>query len=167
LGASFPSFATFIFAITCFIVGGLQPLGFIGVMRVSYKLPLSVYDKQELDLTSSGKDQDIQDVYLARPPRPHCGFLNFRSSHYRLCTEPQERSHYLYRTCSPTVTAIGASLLTDLQANYYKPKSTASASATTMLTQQAPLICNPFAWAGIGIMGGLWVVLFLLQMYFM
>lgn len=35
LGASFPSFATYILAICCFILGGLQPVGFIGVMRVS------------------------------------------------------------------------------------------------------------------------------------
>jgi hypothetical protein len=28
------------------------------------------------------------------------------------------------------------------------------------------LLCGPFAWADVGIMGGLWVLLFLVQGYF-
>jgi len=34
VGAYFPSFAGIILAICCFVVAGLQPVGFVGVLRV-------------------------------------------------------------------------------------------------------------------------------------
>jgi hypothetical protein len=34
VGAAFPGFATIIFAIVCFAVAVVQPIGFIGVLRV-------------------------------------------------------------------------------------------------------------------------------------
>ena len=41
VGAYFPSFAGIILAICCFVVAGLQPVGFVGVLRVSHNsLPL-------------------------------------------------------------------------------------------------------------------------------
>jgi hypothetical protein len=39
VGAYFPSFAGIILAICCFVVAALQPIGFIGVLRVR---PLSL-----------------------------------------------------------------------------------------------------------------------------
>lgn len=37
VGAYFPSFAGIILAICCFVVAGLQPVGFVGVLRVCHR----------------------------------------------------------------------------------------------------------------------------------
>ncbi|KAK4686857.1 gluconolactonase, partial [Tremellales sp. Uapishka_1] len=57
--------------------------------------------------------------------------------------------------------------VTACEASYFS-NSTANATAeTSSLSSEGQALCDAFAWADVGIMGGLWCILFLVQSYFL
>lgn len=49
---------------------------------------------------------------------------------------------------------------------YFTPTASSSAQAAQTLTEESQALCNAFTWADVGFMGGLWVILFITQSYF-
>ena len=66
--------------------------------------------------------------------------------------------------------------LTCVQTDFFTPTANATGTGigqntiddaqNSTLQEQGKILCNPFAWADIGIMGGLWLLLLLTQLYF-
>lgn len=50
--------------------------------------------------------------------------------------------------------------------DYFTPLPSQDSDSKATLASEGQSLCNAFAWADVGFMGGLWVILFLTQMYF-
>lgn len=143
VGAATPGAAKWIFAIVCYIGAGVQVLGLIAVSKVS---------------KSSA--------------RRHSAVCN-----KVLSVTPQEKSvlfkRYLSLTWFITIAGfsisvawiiISATRHSTAQANcendYYSGPTVNNAAS---LASEATTVCNIFSWVDVGVMGGLWVVLLLMQ----
>jgi hypothetical protein len=58
-------------------------------------------------------------------------------------------------------------LLRPFQVSYFSSANTTSNSATSALSDEGQQLCSAFAWADVGIMGGLWLILLIVQGYFL
>ncbi|RSH92320.1 hypothetical protein EHS25_008735 [Saitozyma podzolica] len=129
VGASFPKFAAVIFAICCWAVAAMQPVGFIGILREKTKT------------------------------------FKFYSALNALAVA----AAFIVSAALIIVSALRHSTAVAVCETAYFSNSTSTTTSSTvnsMLSEEGPLLCGPFAWADVGIMGGLWVLLFLVQGYF-
>lgn len=127
VGASFPSFGSYIFAVICFVIAAFQPIGFIGVLR---------------EKTSTFK------VY---------SLLNALGILAALI-------------CSAALIITSAlrhdTAVTDCEYKFFSDTGNSSSTANQTLASESQALCSAFAWADVGIMGGLWVILLVVQGYF-
>ncbi|WVO16653.1 hypothetical protein L204_104333 [Cryptococcus depauperatus] len=56
--------------------------------------------------------------------------------------------------------------VTTCEQKFFTDSGNSSTSANETLSAESEKLCSAFAWADVGIMGGLWVILFLVQGYF-
>lgn len=56
--------------------------------------------------------------------------------------------------------------VSNCQTDFFSPTNTTTTAAEQTLTEESKMLCMAFAWADIGFMGGLWVILFVTQTYF-
>lgn len=144
VGAATPGAAKWIFAIVCYIGAGLQLLGFVGVSKVS---------------KSSSRESIPQpcDTALTITQEKHVLFKRYLSLDWFITIA--------VFSISVAWIIISATRHSAAQANcekeYYTPDSTGNTAAS--LADASDTVCNIFSWVDVGIMGGLWVVLLLMQ----
>ncbi|ODO08613.1 hypothetical protein L198_00344 [Cryptococcus wingfieldii CBS 7118] len=128
VGASFPSFGGVIFAIICFVIAGLQPIGFIGVVRE--------------------KSSTFKVYTLLNGLAVVAGFV-----------------------CSAALIIASAlkhdTAVTACEEKFFSDTTNTSSSANSTLASEGQTLCSAFAWADIGMMGGLWVIMLIVQLYFL
>ncbi|TXT13119.1 hypothetical protein VHUM_01520 [Vanrija humicola] len=56
--------------------------------------------------------------------------------------------------------------VTNCEVDYFSANNQTTQIANSTLTDQGKTLCNAFAWADVGFMGGLWVILCITQLYF-
>ncbi|WWD21618.1 hypothetical protein CI109_106104 [Kwoniella shandongensis] len=128
VGASFPSFAGMIFAIICFVIAAIQPIGFVGVLR---------------EKTSTFKVYSILNA-LAILAGLICAAALIITSALRHNTA-----------------------VTDCETKFFSDSNSSSSTANQTLASESEALCSAFAWADVGIMGGIWLILLLVQGYFL
>ncbi|KAK1921692.1 hypothetical protein DB88DRAFT_498901 [Papiliotrema laurentii] len=133
VGASFPSFASYIFAVTCFAVAICQPVGWIGVLREKTSTFKAYAWANALAITAAFSVAAA--LIIVSATKHNTAVSDCATDFY-----------------SPSANSTAASQF-------------ASASNET-LTTQAEKICPPLVWAQVGIMGGLWLILLIVQVYF-
>ncbi|WVQ79909.1 hypothetical protein IAT38_002010 [Cryptococcus sp. DSM 104549] len=128
VGASFPSVGGTIFAVICFVIAVIQPVGFIGVLR---------------EKTSTFKVYTLLNL-LAVVAAFACSAALIITSALRHDTS-----------------------VTACENKFFSDTSSTSSTANQTLASEGEALCSAFAWADVGIMGGLWVIMLLVQGYFM
>ncbi|WVR04719.1 hypothetical protein IAU60_001730 [Kwoniella sp. DSM 27419] len=127
VGASFPSFGGTIFAILCFVVAAVQPVGFIGVLRE-------------------------------------------KTSTFKVYTMVNLISMLAAFACAAALIVTSAVKHTDAvtacEAKFFSDSSSTSSAANETLSAEGEALCSAFAWADVGIMGALWLILLVIQGYF-
>ena len=98
VGASFPSFGSYIFAVTCFLVAICQPVGWIGVLRVRGCPPSSAFKRTpfvrsvcstNIISNRTGEDGYIQGVRMGQRPSRHSRVQRRGRLDHRVCYETQ------------------------------------------------------------------------------
>ncbi|WVQ98188.1 hypothetical protein IAU59_005310 [Kwoniella sp. CBS 9459] len=127
VGASFPDVGGTIFAILCFLIAAVQPVGFIGVLR---------------EKTSTFK------VYT---------LLNALAMLAGFC-------------CAAALIIVSAlrhnTAVSACEVKFFSDSQSTTSAANETLASEGEALCSAFAWADVGIMGALWLILLLVQSYF-
>ncbi|WVQ69428.1 uncharacterized protein L199_007645 [Kwoniella botswanensis] len=127
VGASFPDIGGIIFAIICFVIAAVQPVGFIGVLR---------------EKTSTFKVYTLLNAIAIL-----AGLI-----------------------CAAALIIVSAiqhnTAVSACEAKFFSDSNSTSSSANQTLAAEGEALCSAFAWADVGIMGALWVILLLVQGYF-
>ncbi|OCF38850.1 hypothetical protein I317_07358 [Kwoniella heveanensis CBS 569] len=127
VGASFPDFGGTIFAIICFIIAAVQPVGFIGVLR---------------EKTSTFKWYTL---------------LNGLAMLAGFC-------------CAAALIIVSAlrhnTAVSACEVKFFSDSQSTTSAANETLASEGEALCSAFAWADVGIMGALWLILLLVQSYF-
>ncbi|WVW78283.1 hypothetical protein I302_100236 [Kwoniella bestiolae CBS 10118] len=127
VGASFPDIGGIIFAIICFVIAAVQPVGFIGVLR---------------EKTSTFKVYTLINLIAL--------LAAFICAAALIITSALQHNK-----------AVSA-----CEAKFFSDSNSVSDSANQTLAAEGEALCSAFAWADVGIMGALWVILLLVQGYF-
>ncbi|WRT64627.1 uncharacterized protein IL334_001560 [Kwoniella shivajii] len=127
VGAAFPDIGGIVFAVLCFVIAAVQPIGFVGVLR---------------EKTSTFKWYSLMNA-LAILAAMICA------------------AALIIASALKHNTAVSA-----CEAKFFSDSSTSSTTANQTLASEGEALCSAFAWADVGIMGALWVILFLVQSYF-
>ncbi|KAL7417933.1 hypothetical protein BDY24DRAFT_346236 [Mrakia frigida] len=128
VGSSVPNFSIWIFAILCFIVAGVQILGFVGVVQEKKGL-FKVYASVNMAAVLATFSIAAALVLVSGLKR--------------------------------------ATAIADCQSTFYAPSTTNSSTSIAPLADSANKICTIFTIVDVSVMGGLWVLLFIVQAYFL
>ncbi|WWC68093.1 uncharacterized protein I206_102014 [Kwoniella pini CBS 10737] len=127
VGASFPAIGGIIFAILCFVIAAVQPIGFIGVLR---------------EKTSTFKVYSLINALAILAALICAAALIITSAlqHNKAVSKCETK--------------------------FFSDSSSTSSTANETLASEGQALCSAFAWADVGIMGALWVILLVVQGYF-
>ncbi|WWC59615.1 uncharacterized protein I303_102174 [Kwoniella dejecticola CBS 10117] len=127
VGASFPEIGGIVFAILCFVIAAVQPVGFIGVLR---------------EKTSTFKVYSLINALAILAALICAAALIITSA---------LQHNQAVASC---------------EAKFFSDSNSTSSTANSTLASEGEALCSAFAWADVGIMGALWVILLLVQGYF-
>jgi hypothetical protein len=137
VGTAVPSFAHWLFAIACYVVTGIQLIGFLGVYKVC---PIN------LGISS-------HDVYQVFRPQESLKSYKFyqRTNTLAVIVAFGIAAAFIGLSAGRHNTAV-----TNCKNAYFQNTSSSTSS-------ESQTLCNIFTWVGVGLMGLLWVVLAIFQ----